>query len=339
MKVSVLIPTINDPYLFRTIDEVTKTASDELEFIIINDGGADFQIESEMDITILKNPKIFGRRISLNRAAKIASGNYLFILDAHCKMSQDWDIKLAESARDKNIAYAVIRDIFPDTWEYRPGWYGHVYIDKEYTEKWWRRKDPEFCDVEEESIAFTGCAWMIKKDRYWELGGYDESLGPYGWDGPEWALKNLKNGGKVILRTDVICGHIFGTNDGGKLYPCKMIPKEDYVYYMKRHYETFMPELIAHFGEVPDWTEKKIGEKPMSQKIKRQVKVNRDDEHITRNDKGEIIKKVIEHFEYVYTDDGSGPSEEEIAKKYGPKAKKISEEIWELKKGKLQKIA
>lgn len=346
MKVSVIIPTINDPYLVRTINETLAAAENgkDIEYIVINDGGdvPDLLACKTDNVKMIHNIKQRGRRVSINDAVAMALGEYVFVLDAHCNMSQGWDVKLAESAGGKNISYAVIKDIFPDTWEYRPGWYGHVRINREYTEKWWSRKKPQDCEIEEESIAFTGCAWMIKKNRFWKLEGYDTSLGPYGWDGPEWALKTWFSGGKVILRTDVICGHIFGTNNKGALYPCVMIPKEQYIKYMKERYEDKIGGLIERFGEVPDWTEKaevKRMEKPMSQNTKREIKVNRIDESVTKNEKGEVVKKVIEYFEYVYTDNGNGPTEQEIADKYGPKAQKVKEEVWELKDGQLQKVA
>ena len=334
MRVSVIISTINDPYLLKTIDNIRANAKDQIEIIIINDGGKPLELDD--NITIIRNVKQKGRRVSINNAAAMASGDYLFILDAHCSMTKDWDVKLAESAGKENIAYSVIKDMWPKTWEYRPGWYGHVRLNKEYTEKWWKRKDPEFCEIEEESIAFTGCAWMISKKRYWRLKGYDESLGPYGWDGSEWSLKTWFNNGRVILRTDVICGHIFGTNNKAVLYPCKMIPREQYIKYMKERYEDKIWSLIKRFEPVPDWTEKGT---EMSQNVKREIKVNRIDESITKNEAGEVIKKVIEYFEYIYTDNGKGPAEAEIAKKYGPKAKKVREEVWELQNGKLAKVA
>ena len=345
MKVSVIIPTINDPHLVRTINSLWGNSVNDIEFIIVNDGGKLLDIahcptllkEIDLDkIKVIQNFKQLGRRVSINSAAAMATGEYLFIIDAHCSMTQGWDVKLTQSCGKKNIAYSVIRDMHPDTWEYKPGDYLHVRLNKDYTEKWWKRRTLEECQTEEESIAFTGCAWMISKKRYWELGGYDESLGKYGWDGPEWSLKTWFNDGKVILRTDVICGHIFGTNDGGKLYPCQMIPKEDYVKYMKERYEDKIWKLIERFAPVPDWTEKGT---QMSQNVKREIKVNRVDEHETKNEKGEVIKKVIEYFEYIYTDNGNGPTPDEIAKKYGPKAKKVREEVWELKDGQLQKVA
>lgn len=335
MKVSVIIATIGDPYLVRTIDSLRANAKEELEFIVVNDGGE--PLGHMDDVMVIRNASQKGRRVSINNAAAMATGDYLFILDSHCSMTKDWDVKLAKSAGRLNIAYSFIRDMHPDTWEYRPGWYGHVRINKEYTEKWWRRKDPELCEIEEESIAFTGCAWMIGRERFWQLKGYDESLGKYGWDGPEWALKTWFNKGRVILRTDVICGHIFGTNDKAGIYPCEMIPKEQYVKYMKDRYEgKFIDGLIERFAPVPDWTKKGS---EMSQKVKREIKVNRVDEHVTRDDSGKVIKKVIEYFEYVYNDNGNGPPEAEIAKKYGPKAEKVKEEVWQLEDGELKLVA
>lgn len=345
--ITVIIPTINDPHLVRTINSVWGNRAGEIEFVIVNDGGNILDIANcavllkEIDLSnikVLHNPNQLGRRVSINNAAKIATGDYLFILDSHCSMTKDWDIKLSRSCGDKNISYSVIRDMHPDTWEYRPGAYLHVRLNKDYTEKWWNRKHLKECNIEEESIAFTGCAWMISKKRYWDLGGYDESLGCYGWDGPEWACKVWMgvDPGKVILRTDVICGHIFGTNDGGKLYPCRMIPKEDYVRYMEERYEDKIGKLVDSFAPVPGWTGKG---KEMSQNVKREIKVNRKDEHVTKNEAGQIIKKVVEYYEYIYTDDGNGPNPDEIAKKFGPMAKKIQEEVWELKDGQLQKVA
>jgi len=347
MKVSAIITTINDPHLVRTINSLWGNRVNDIEFIIVNDGGELLDIPhcptlfKTIDlgkIKVIHNSKQLGRRVSINNAAAMAVGEYLFILDAHCSMTQGWDVKLVQSCGDKNISYSVIRDMHPDTWEYRPGDYLHVRLNKEYTEKWWKRRTLEECQTEEESIAFTGCAWMINKDRYWQLGGYDESLGEYGWDGPEWACKIWmgKDPGRVILRTDVICGHIFGTNDGAKLYPCQTIPKEEYIKYMKDRYEDKIGKLIERFAPVPDWTEKG---KEMSQKVKREIKVERVDEHVTKNEEGKVIKKVIEYFEYIYTDNGNGPTPDEIAKKYGPKAKKIREEVWEIKDGQLQKVA
>ena len=336
--VSVLIATINDVHLKRTVEEVRKNADGPIEFIIVNDGG--YKIKEIDNVKIINHSTTLGRRVSFNEAARVAKGDYFLILDGHCSMSQGWDTKMIESCVDNNLVYAIIRDMNPDTWEYLPGHYIHVRLNKEYTEKWWYRKALEQCEVEEESMTITGCAWMVTKKCYWDLNGYDESLGGYGWDGPEWTCKVWmgENPGSVICRTDVICGHVFGTNSGNVLYPANMIPKAKYISYMQELYSHKIDKLVERFAPVPDW-EPGLKGIDVGQTTKREVKINRIDEHVTKNDKGVIIKKVKEYFEYIFTDDGTGPSEEEITKKYAEKVKKVSEEVWELKKGKLQKIA
>jgi len=334
-KTSILISTINDPFLETTIDNIRQNADGKVEFVVINDGGSPLKIPG---VKVINHSKMFGRRISFNRAAHLATGTHLLIIDPHCSMSEHWDTKMMESCGDKNLVFSALRDM-DENFVQRHGYYLHVSMNREYTEKWWPKKALKDCAVEEESMCFTGCGWMIKKDRFRELGGYEESLGKYGWDGPEWSCKiwMSDNPGKVILRTDVICGHIFGTNLKAKLYRCDMIPKSQYLEYMKNKWGNKIDNLVKHFAPVPDWDRKERS--IMSQGTEREVKLQRQKESVTKNDKGEVIKKVIEYFEYIHIDDGNGPTEQEILKKHNDDLKKVSEDVWELKDGQLQKVA
>lgn len=334
MKTSVLIASINDPYLKRTVDEIRKTADGEVEFIVINDGGE--YPSSLQDVIILNHTETLGRRVSFNEAARVASGDYLLITDPHCSMSAHWDTKMAESCGDKNLVFSVLWDIDPHTWERKGGAYLHVSMNKQYTEKWWPKKRLEECQIEEESMCFTGCGWMIKKDRYWEVGGYDEALGKYGWDGPEWSCKIWMNDdpGKVILRTDVVCGHIFGTNLKSKLYRTEMIPQAQYLEYMKKKWGTKTSSLVEYFAPVPDWHTKKGS--AMSQGTERTVTLSHKKDFKDMNEKGEVIGRRVEYYEYVYH--GSLP-EKDVFKKYKKKQKLVRTEEWKMIKGKLQKVA
>jgi hypothetical protein len=337
--VSVLIATINDPNVNRTVDEIRKTADGQVEFIVVNDGGTPLTLPGA---TVIEHSEIMGRRVSFNQAARMALGDYLLIIDPHCSMSEHWDTYMKEACGRDNLVFPVIRDIFPDTWQYRPGEYLHVSMNREYTEKWWFLRPWKLCQEQEESMCFTGCGWMIARDRYWELGGYDESLGKYGWDGPEWSCKIWlsDNPGKVILHTKVICGHIFGTNIGGKLYRCQMIPKKQYIDAMTQKWSAKVPSLIERFAPVPDWSDGQTpGRTQMSQGTEREVKLQRQKESVTRDEKGEIVRKVVTYYEYVYHDDGNGPDEKEILKQYADKLEPVGTEIWERKDGQLQKVA
>lgn len=246
--ISVIIPTVNDPSLEKTIQYVSRNASGSIEFIIVNDGGEPLSLPN---VRLIQHSKRLGRRVSINEAAKIANGSHLFIIDAHCSMTKDWDTKMLESCPEKGIVVSCIQDMFGDSYKLRPGIYGHVYLNRDYEEKWWDRKPAK---TTEELMCFTGCSWLIPKEYYWDCGGYDESLGEYGWDGPEWACKVWMgaNPGKVLLRSDVICGHVFGTNDNNKLFLTKRLTLGDYKKYMMRKYGGKIERFREKFALVPD---------------------------------------------------------------------------------------
>ena len=334
--VSVLIATINDSLLRKTIDNLRQNAKNPVEFIVINDGGTPTKIPGAL---VIDHNEVLGRRVSFNQAARLAAYNYLLIIDPHCSMTKDWDVKMVESCKDKNLVYPVIRDMDEKTWVYRPGDYLHVSMNRQWTEKWWALKPLKECKPEEESMCFTGCGWMISKKRFFDLGGYDEVLGKYGWDGPEWACKTWFNGGKVILRTDVICGHVFGTNDGGKLYITNLIPKQQYIEYMQNKWGNRLPELLERFKPVPDWHDNSKGKIMKTQKNKRKVTLRWTDETVDRDKNGTVVRRIITKYEYVHEDDGSGPSEEQLLEKHFDKRQKVSEDVWTLKNGKMEKVA
>jgi glycosyltransferase involved in cell wall biosynthesis len=251
-------------WLKKTVDSLFATATGKLQVFVIADGyGADPQpIDSRAEI-MLHHPAV-GRRVGINQAARQAKGEYLFIVDSHCRMSEGWDTRL-KCACDKNtIAVARINAMAEDFEKELAGSYGFVYLDPAYIEKWHPGKPPIGPPLIEQMMGFTGCAWMIRKADYWANGGYDESLGQYGYDGPEWALKiQLDAPGKVVLRKDVICWHIFGTNTGAKTYIPSLLSSEEFSRRMAAKYpKEKISQLAERFGPLPGWAKKIINPAP-----------------------------------------------------------------------------
>lgn len=187
-KVSVLIAGYQEKYLDRTVANLAATA------------------EGPIEILTLEDNKQEGKRVILNRLAKMAVGRYLYIVDAHCRLTESWDVKMKASCGDTDLVVSLIDSLIEDTWRFEGGKYGRVYLDKNLVEKWWAFDGD---GLVQETMGLTGCSIMLTKKRFWELGGYDESLSRWGSEGPEWALKIWLSGGKCLLRTDVTCGHLF----------------------------------------------------------------------------------------------------------------------------------
>lgn len=315
--ITVIIPTINDVNLTRTIQNVSENAKGDVEFIIVADGGT---APSIVGVTCIIHAETLGRRISINKAARIANGSHLFILDAHCSMTEGWDEKLLEACEDNTIVVCAIQDMMPDTWKFRAGVYNHVYLNTEYTEKWWHKAEQSI----EEMMCFTGCAWLIPKNYFWALDGYDESLGKYGWDGPEWSLKvwlNDEYPGRVLLRSDVICGHIFGTNDGNILYPARTIGASLWYKYASEKWGHKVQALVKKFNP-PGWAK----EPKVQETIVHHTTVWKVDECTDRDTEGNVTRRYTKHYKPFTVHHDGKQSESEIAVAYTSQITEVDHE-------------
>jgi glycosyltransferase involved in cell wall biosynthesis len=328
--ISVIIPAYNEQnYLNRTIENIFSTAfyrrktsvrKELMPEVIVILNGYKQDVDPRAKVIQLEENK--GERIAMNEGAKIAKGEYLLRLDGHCTMGADWNIKLEDAIGKCGPKSIVVCPIVPldKNWCVVGGLYAFCKLMPNMEEKWWTPKPREQWNELEPNMAFTGCGFIISKDFYWEMGGCDESLPPMGAIGPEWAIKAHLFGDGVYTAKDILCGHIFSTggyNSGGV---------EDALKMLKDKYGDRYDEIRRKFPMVE--IEEKTKAERSAKKTDRTIVVRKQVVHKTTDENGRVLKKVIEHYAYVYTDDGSGPSQEEIEKQYAEKCHKVSEELW-----------
>lgn len=215
---SVLISIIEQDlqYIEKTIEDIKKNALGKLEIIVFCDGflhkekcrNKIYSLVNETNV-ILGGNYIGGQRYAMNEMAKIAKGKFLFKIDGHCRMSPDWDARMKASCKNETIVTAVF-DHLDENFEPEGRDSAFVRLDKHAQTHFLRPWKPlRKREIEEETMAFTGCAWMIRKDYYNKLGGCHEPYGKHGALGSEWSLKTWLTGGKILIRTDVVCYHLF----------------------------------------------------------------------------------------------------------------------------------
>jgi len=323
--ISIAIPAYNEQkYLNKTIDNFLSTAKGEIEVIIVLNG---YDQKVDTRAIVIKRPENIGMRKALNIASRIARGKYLMFIDAHCNITPEWDVKMLESLLEypNGIIVAPITAINKD-WSGKRGWYGFCEMRPNMQPVWRGKKT---YGVTEPNMAVTGCGLLMAKSFYLSFGGLDENLPKMGAIGSEFSIHGWLNGDGIYTRTDVLLGHIFDT--GG--YSTDEVNKAQEI--LHKRWGHRYQEILKRF---PEHQERM---KMETKKEHRIVVVERKDEHVTTDDKtGKPIKKLIELFKYIYEDDGSGPSEEEIRKQYGPKAYKVAEELYyPTKEGKWIKVA
>jgi len=311
--ISIIIPAHNEEkYLNRTIDNFYKKSTGEIEVIVVLNG---YDQEVDKRAKVIRYANNLGERVAMNTAASVATGEYLFRIDAHCDITKGWDEMMASNMSEKKILIAVITAM-DEKWENIPGhWYGFCNLLPTMEEKWLVKKKYKTI---EENMSFTGCGFMISKKFYDSFGGADESLPPMGAIGPEFSLRGWVEGDGCYTHTEVIISHIFNTGGYG------LDGVLDARKALQVKYEEKYKKLLKIFPE-EETLKCKTG--PAEDK-KRMVTVDKTVEHTTTSLEGKVLKMVVEHFKYIYEDDGKGPSEKEIEVKYGPMAHKVGVEVF-----------
>lgn len=200
--VTVIISDLFEERLPETLENLEETADGPIEIIVKLDD----------------NKK--GMRHLLNEAADEAEGEYLFKIDGHCIMSSHWDTYMKEVCQPNDMVVARIREIDNKTWTVRDKGFDFVTIKPDLNIS---KTDEQKFNGESvaETMGSIGCAWMIRRDRFNELGQNWEELGRFGALGAEWALKIWLSGGRLLVHRDVICGHLF--RKGGTMKPEDLI--------------------------------------------------------------------------------------------------------------------
>ena len=126
-KVSVVIPARNEFYLQRTVDDVFAKAYGPIEVIVILDGGND-RLKQRSDLKIIHHDHPAGTRKSLNEAINLASGEYIFKLDAHCILSKGFDTVLVRDHHPNWVVTLPRYSINPEQWELGHGPICYEYI-------------------------------------------------------------------------------------------------------------------------------------------------------------------------------------------------------------------
>lgn len=115
---SVLIPARNEFYydidlLYETVANVLANTSNRTQVIAVLDGyDANWPkqpLPSNSRLTVIHHRKSIGQRAATNEAARVATGEYVMKLDAHCALDENFDEKL-------------LADFKPD-WTVVPGQY------------------------------------------------------------------------------------------------------------------------------------------------------------------------------------------------------------------------
>lgn len=127
MKLSILIPARNEMFLQRTIEDILEHREDETEVIAVLDGQwAEPSVKQDERVIVVKTGRVVGQRAATNIAAKLASGEYVMKVDAHCAFDQGFDRKMLEFNErigEDVVSVPIMRNLWAFDWKcHHCGW-------------------------------------------------------------------------------------------------------------------------------------------------------------------------------------------------------------------------
>ena len=252
---SVLIPSRNEQFLRRTIEDVLANIEGDTEIIAVLDGAwADPPLEQNDRVHVIYNHEPVGQRAATNQAARVSAARYLMKLDAHCALGPGFDSILVEQM-DGHEDWTIVPTMYnlhafdwlcPNGHRRYQGPSGPCAECGEETEMdvlWQAKRSPETTamrfdrdlrfqywsgykqrQIEDEhgvveTMSLLGACWMLTRERYFSLDICDEAHGSWGQQGTEVACKTWLSGGRLVVSRRTWFAHMFRTQGGDFGFP------------------------------------------------------------------------------------------------------------------------
>jgi glycosyltransferase involved in cell wall biosynthesis len=209
--VSVAIPVRDEGR--RTSETIVAIASSrraraELEFVVVDDGSTDGGAEhldrvvrsiDRARLVLVRSEQRLGVPRARNLAAAKASGDVLFMTDAHVRFSAGWDEHVLEHLRPDRVLAATVTDGggFSAT--------GCV-LSIPFMGTYWNHRSPGPL----EPVQVAACpATVMGRETFDRLGGYDQGMLMYGAAEPEFSVRAWLSGAQIVALPQVKVEHQF----------------------------------------------------------------------------------------------------------------------------------
>ena len=252
---SILIPSRNEMFLARTIEDILSNIEGNTEIIVGLDGlWADPPITDNPRVTIVHVSESIGQRAMTNHLCRLSSAKYIMKVDAHCAFDKGFDVKMMNDMQDDWTMVPVMRNLHAFNWVCPDGHIRYqgpsgpcTTCNKETVRDvvWIAKNNPQstsYCFDSEphfqyfnefkkrpggkgdltESMSLQGSCFMLTRDKYWELNICDENFGSWGSQGIEVAVKTWLSGGRVMVNHKTWYAHMFRTQGGDFGFPYQL---------------------------------------------------------------------------------------------------------------------
>lgn len=274
---SIIIPSKNELFLQRTIQDVLEKATGEIEIFPVLDGYEPPAHE------IIHDPRVFYVRLPATDYSKkrhainhvvndLSHGDYVMALDGHCMMAKGFDTQLINDHQPNWVQIPRRNRLDAEHWSLQPQSDNRPPIDYEYIMwdpilrdlgmhgfKWDERTLERSKILLDVTLTFQGSCWFMTKAWFKERGFMSTNYQGWGQEAEEISFETWMNGGRVITNKNTWYAHLHKGNKYGRMYhlsKAENLKSYEYAFNLWiRERKAFFISLIKQFAPLPGWPE------------------------------------------------------------------------------------
>jgi GT2 family glycosyltransferase len=210
MKMSVVVVAHNEgDELPATVKAFGETGPDDIEIVVVDDqsdDGSPDAVEARDGLRVLRTPERAGVTGSRNFGAAHAHGDVIVFSDGHVRPQPGWAEPLIRELSDSAVG-AVAPMISPLGQHGQPG-YGFTWRSPSLATAWISRAP----SAPQPTPLLCGCFFVIRRDVFDRLGGFDPGLTLWGMEDADLSLCVWRLGLECRVVPDSEIRHLFRKN-------------------------------------------------------------------------------------------------------------------------------
>jgi len=275
-KVSIIIPSRNEQFLGKTVNDLLAKAAGEIEVIPVLDGyWPNPPLVEDKRVIQLHRGKALGMRAAINYGAQVATGQWLMKADGHCMFAEGFDETLKKETEEDWLAIPRRYSLNAELWERNP----KMPIDYHYLDcpmvntnyfqfhgiPWNEMTKQKFDDPRyeiDDLMSWQGSMWFMNRSLWERVGPMSEKLFyTFSQEPQELGNKVWLGGGRIVVNKHTWYAHLHKGKQYGRGYS---ISGSEVVEGHKRSANYWMSNswsgqvrpiewLIDKFWPVPTW--------------------------------------------------------------------------------------
>lgn len=265
---SIIIPSKTEKYFKRTIEEVLKKATGEIEVIACTDGYEETDKVDGVRYIALPPSDSNQMKQAIMKAVEKANGEYILKLDAHCLLDKGFDeilirchqpnwVQIPRRLRLDAEKWEIQKDDRPPV-DYQYYMWRDILKGEFHAYRWDSRTIERENILIDDVLDFQGSCYFMRKDYFQKLNLFDiETYGGFGQESTEITMKVLLDGGSIKVNKNTWYAHLHKGKKYGRMYRLNWDEvyesnKKSYKLFAKDHRGQFI-QLIKRFMPIPNW--------------------------------------------------------------------------------------